>query len=81
MINNCIRWPLIIDPQSQANLWIKKWQKGNNLQVAKLDNPQFMNHLENCIKLGFSFLIENVEEWLDPVLDPILQRDVFKRGF
>jgi hypothetical protein len=43
IIHNCIRWPLIIDPQSQANIWIKKWQKSNNLLVAKLDNPGFMN--------------------------------------
>ena len=26
-------------------------------------------------------LIENVEEYLDPVLNPILQKDTYKRGF
>ena len=31
LIFNCRRWPLIIDPQNQANSWIRKLQGGNNL--------------------------------------------------
>ena len=27
-------WPLMIDPQSQANKWVKKMEKSNNLQVC-----------------------------------------------
>ncbi len=36
--------------------------------------------MDQCISMGKPFLIENVQEWLDPALDPIFQRDVFKRG-
>jgi len=36
IIANCHRWPLIIDPQNQANTWIKKQYEQNNLQVIKL---------------------------------------------
>jgi hypothetical protein len=25
--------------------------------------------------------MENVEEWLDPVLNPVLLKDTYKRGF
>ena len=30
------RWPLMIDPQGQANKWVKNLEKGNNLQVRGL---------------------------------------------
>ena len=79
MIFNSRRWPLIIDPQSQANKWIKKLQKDNNLQVIKLTD-NFLKTLENCIRFGQPCLLENVEEELDPSLEPILLKQIFKKG-
>ena len=35
-IFNCRRWPLIIDPQGQANKWIKNIGKELNMQITKL---------------------------------------------
>ncbi len=80
LIFNTRRWPLIIDPQSQANNWIRKLQGGNNLQVAKLNDSNFGKTLENCIRFGQPLLLENVEEELDPMLDPVLQKQTFKKG-
>jgi dynein heavy chain len=71
-IFNCRRWPLIIDPQGQANKWIKSLGKENNLQVTKLTEPNFLKTLENSIRFGQPVLLENVEELLDPSLEPIL---------
>lgn len=73
------RWPLIIDPQSQGNQWIKKKEKENNLKVIKLTNNKFMNITETAIKLGYSVLLENVSETLDPQLEPVLSKDIQKR--
>jgi len=36
--------------------------------------------LENAIRVGQPVLLENVEETLDPALEPILQRQVYKQG-
>lgn len=36
MIANARRWPLAIDPQGQANKWIKNMEKAHNLQVCLL---------------------------------------------
>ncbi|CAL1529525.1 unnamed protein product, partial [Lymnaea stagnalis] len=36
IISNSNRWPLMIDPQGQANKWIKNMEKQNNLHVIKL---------------------------------------------
>lgn len=36
-----------------------------------------MRTLENCIRLGTPAMIEDVEETLDPSLEPILLRQTF----
>jgi dynein heavy chain len=80
LIFNTRRWPLIIDPQNQANNWIRKLQGGNNIQIGKLSDQNFSKTLENCIRFGSPCLLENVEEELDPMLDPVLQKQTFKKG-
>ncbi|KAL3685151.1 hypothetical protein R1sor_003173 [Riccia sorocarpa] len=78
IIQNARRWPLLIDPQGQANKWIKTMHKKNNLQVMKLSDGDFVRKLENCITFGYPLLLENVLEELDPTLEPVLARAVFK---
>lgn len=72
------RWPLIIDPQSQGNKWIKNMEKVNNHKVIKLSNPKFLNIIDSAIKMGFPVLLENVEEKLDPSLEPVLTKSIVK---
>lgn len=74
------RWPLMIDPQSQGNKWIKNMQRENNLQEIKLTDAKFINKFEPCIRSGIPVLLENIEEVLDPQLDPVLSQEVFKSG-
>ena len=42
----------MIDPQGQANKWIKNMEKANNLHVVKLSDADFVRTLENCIQFG-----------------------------
>jgi dynein heavy chain len=35
MMTSSSRWPLMIDPQGQANKWIKAKEKANRLQVCQ----------------------------------------------
>jgi len=72
------RWPLIIDPQSQGNKWMKNMEKANNHKVIKLSNPKFLNIIDTSIRMGFPVLLENVEEKLDPSLEPILTKSIVK---
>ncbi|OQS02753.1 dynein heavy chain, partial [Thraustotheca clavata] len=74
------RWPLMIDPQGQANKWIKNMYKATNLQIIKLTEKDFLRTLENAIRYGMPVLLENVEEELDPSLEPVLLKQVFKRS-
>ena len=42
----------MIDPQGQANKWVKNMEKANNLHVIKLSDSDFVRTLENCIQFG-----------------------------
>ncbi len=70
----------MIDPQMQANKWVKNMEKKNNLTIVKLSDSDFVRQLENCIQFGIPILLENVQEELDPVLEPLLLKQTFKQG-
>ena len=59
--SNARRWPLMIDPQGQANKWIKNMEKANNLHVIKLTDADFVRTLENCIQFGTPVSLNTIE--------------------
>jgi hypothetical protein len=67
------RWPLMIDPQGQANAWVRAMEGGSGLRVLKPADPTFLRTLESCIRIGTPVLIEDVGEALEPALEPVLQ--------
>ncbi|XP_076764569.1 dynein heavy chain at 16F [Xylocopa sonorina] len=74
------RWPLMIDPQEQANRWIRNMEQNNNLKICKLTDANLMRILEASIRLGTPVLIQEVGEVLDPSLEPILLKQIFIQG-
>ncbi|XP_011500273.1 PREDICTED: dynein heavy chain 7, axonemal-like [Ceratosolen solmsi marchali] len=80
IVKNTRRWPLMIDPQSQANKWIKNMEKENNLSIIRLSQNDYSRILENAIQFGQPVLLENIEEELDAMLEPILMKQIFKQG-
>ncbi|RDD38836.1 Dynein heavy chain 1, axonemal [Trichoplax sp. H2] len=74
------RWPLFIDPQGQANKWVKNMEKDKGLDVLKLTDRDFLRSLENAVRFGKPCLLENVGEDLDPALDPLLLKHTFKQS-
>jgi len=71
------RWPLCIDPQMQAVTWIKK-KEGKELtdRIKSFNDSDFLKFLELSVNYGFPFLFENIDEYIDPVIAPILDKDV-----
>ena len=82
MLSRSNRWPLMIDPQGQANKWVKKMEAASErgLKVVKLNQPTFARAIEMSLQLGNPVLIENVGETLDPVLEPVLLKQLVKQG-
>jgi len=77
------RWPLMIDPQNQANKFIKKLGADESevgLDIMKTSNPNLLRNLELGIQTGKWVLIENVGQELDPALEPILLQQKTKSG-
>ncbi|KAL6467190.1 hypothetical protein MHYP_G00249940 [Metynnis hypsauchen] len=74
------RWPLMIDPQDQANRWIRTKETKNGLKVIKLTDAGFLRTLENAIRLGMPVLLEELKETLDPALEPVLLKQTFVSG-
>ncbi|KAJ3215607.1 Dynein heavy chain 6, axonemal [Dinochytrium kinnereticum] len=73
------RWPLMIDPQGQANKWIRNME-GSDLRVVKLSEPKFLRSLENAVRTGSPVLLEDVGETLDPALEPLLLKQTVRQG-
>ncbi|XP_061490002.1 dynein axonemal heavy chain 6 isoform X2 [Rhineura floridana] len=74
------RWPLMIDPQDQANRWIRNKETKSGLKIIKLTDSGFLRTLENAIRLGLPVLLEELKETLDPALEPILLKQTFVSG-
>ncbi|KAM4689042.1 dynein axonemal heavy chain 11 [Discoglossus pictus] len=79
ILTNCERWPLMIDPQQQGIKWIKN-KYGGALKVIHLGEKGYLRTIETALASGETVLIENLDETVDPVLDPLLGRNTIKRG-
>ncbi|XP_066581161.1 dynein beta chain, ciliary [Prorops nasuta] len=79
ILTNSDRWPLMIDPQLQGIKWIKQ-KYGDELQVIRLGQKGYLDIIEHSLALGDTVLIENIGETVDPVLNPLLGRNLIKKG-
>ena len=50
------------------------------LKVVDLQQSDYMRTMESAIQFGLPVLLQNVQEKLDPSLDPILNKSLMKIG-
>ena len=74
------RWPLMIDPQGQANKWIRNMEAQRSIEVIKLSQSDFVRKMESCVQFGKPALLENIGETIDSILEPVLMKQTFKSG-
>lgn len=79
ILTNSSRWPLLVDPQLQGIKWIKQKYK-DKLVVTRLTQKGYLDVIEKAVTNGETLLIENIEETVDAVLDPLLGRQFVKKG-
>ncbi|XP_078394996.1 dynein axonemal heavy chain 11-like [Cetorhinus maximus] len=79
ILTNCERWPLMIDPQQQGIKWIRN-KYGSELRVVRMGQKGYLDIIERALSCGDTVLVENLEETMDPVLDPVLGRNTIKKG-
>jgi len=73
------RWPLMIDPQGQANRWIRNME-GTQLRIIDLKMTGFLREVENAVQYGFPILLQDILEEMDPALEPVLSKSILKIG-
>lgn len=80
MVTNSDRYPLLIDPQGQGQAFIAKkyadeMEKGR--ACTNLNNPRFKDwFLKFCLENGNTLIVEGIENEVDPVLDPVLDKQI-----
>lgn len=72
----------MIDPQMQANLWIKKMEEKNDIKSVKptMDPKVFSRIIENSINFGNPVILEDANDSFDPMLEPLLGKQIEKKG-
>jgi dynein heavy chain len=85
MVTRSSRFPLMMDPQGQALRWVKsrEHQRMKDFMsqcITTLGNPRLKDQLELTMGEGLCLIIENVENEIDPMLDPVLEKAVIKKG-
>jgi dynein heavy chain len=85
MVTRSSRFPLMVDPQGQANRWIKsreqeRIERSPRNTVTTLAAKNLKDQLEFTMGEGLCLLIENVENEVDPLLDPVLEKAIIKKG-
>mmetsp|Transcript_23932 Transcript_23932/g.20962 ORF Transcript_23932/g.20962 Transcript_23932/m.20962 type:complete len:147 (+) Transcript_23932:2638-3078(+) len=64
----------MIDPQLQANKWIKKMCEKEKLVIIDPQDGNYMSLIENAIVHGKPVLLQNITEDIDPSVEPVLNK-------
>lgn len=82
MVTRSSRYPLMIDPQSQAISWIRSREPELEEKdcIFKLTHPSLKDALRIPLGEGYPVLIESVENEVDPMLDPVLEKRYMTKG-
>jgi len=74
------RWPIMVDPQSQGNRWVKSREASNEVFVTNFQDRFFRQKLEQAMAEGRPMLLEDILETVDPVLEPVLNKSIIRTG-
>ncbi|RHY37518.1 hypothetical protein DYB25_000117 [Aphanomyces astaci] len=82
MVTRSSRYPLLVDPQGQALSWIKNRESARmpTYGSTTLNHPKLKDQLEYCMGEGRALVITGVEEDIDPMMDPVLERQIIVKG-
>jgi dynein heavy chain len=80
ILTNSERYPLIIDPQLQGINWLRKTWEKHDLKVTRLNNPKMVKTIELAVEAGSPVIMENMENSIDAVIQPVYSRAIVKRG-
>ena len=82
LVTRSSRYPLLIDPQGQALRWICNHEEKRMAPfgVTTKSHPRFREHLEYCLGEGKTMIVSGIEEEIDPMLTPVLEKQLTVKG-
>jgi dynein heavy chain len=80
ILTNSERYSLIIDPQLQGIVWLRKTWEPHGLKITRLSNPKMPKEIEFSVEQGNPVLIENMGNSIDAVIQPVYSRAIIKKG-
>ncbi|KAH9599603.1 Dynein heavy chain [Trypanosoma melophagium] len=80
MITTSAKFPLMIDPQGQALNWIRKRTERMQGKLCQLSDRTFVMNLQEQLDKGLPLIVENVPEAIDPMIDPVLEKQIVRSG-
>ena len=82
LVTRASRYPLLIDPQGQGLTWVASREKDRipSFGILTMDNSRLRDHIEYSMAEGKALIIQGIEEEIDPLLDPLLEKALVKKG-
>uniref|UniRef100_A0A3Q1J7D9 Cytoplasmic dynein 2 heavy chain 1 n=1 Tax=Anabas testudineus TaxID=64144 RepID=A0A3Q1J7D9_ANATE len=79
VILQSVACPFLIDPSSRATEWLCTHLKQHRLEVINQQDSNFMTSLELAVRFGKTLIIQEMDG-VEPVLYPLLRRDLIAQG-
>uniref|UniRef100_A0A4W6F7X0 Cytoplasmic dynein 2 heavy chain 1 n=1 Tax=Lates calcarifer TaxID=8187 RepID=A0A4W6F7X0_LATCA len=79
VILQSVACPFLIDPSSRATEWLRIHLKEHRLEVINQQDSNFMTSLELAVRFGKTLIIQEMDG-VEPVLYPLLRRDLIAQG-
>ena len=79
MLRRFNRYPLVIDPSGQATEFIMNEYKDRKITKTSFLDDAFRKNLESALRFGNPLLVQDAENY-DPVLNPVLNRELRRTG-
>jgi dynein heavy chain len=82
LVTRSSRYPLLVDPQGQALAWIKNHEKDKlpNFGTTTITHPKLREQLEFCMCEGKALIISGLENELDAMLTPVLEKQIITKA-
>ncbi|KAM3875467.1 cytoplasmic dynein 2 heavy chain 1 [Diretmus argenteus] len=79
VILQSVACPFLIDPSSRATEWLRTHLQEHRLEVINQQDSNFMTSLELAVRFGKTLIIQEMDG-VEPVLYPLLRRDLIAQG-
>jgi dynein heavy chain len=82
LVTQSSRFPLLCDPQAQAITWISQREEERMPPYGKtsITHPKLKDQLEFAMGEGLAFIVTGIEEEIDPMLDPVMEKQIIVKG-